>query len=137
MAKTKVINPITNKAICQGGRLHLKLIAEGKLDRSTLDDGKVSIVEGSRQMMEKVKVEYHTKTTHFLNIREISKCIEVNEWVIIQWLTKNFSEMKICYSEATTLLVFPGREIFLQNCIDDFITEYSEKNKLDITYWNQ
>ncbi len=115
----------------------MALVAEGLLDRSTLEEGKVSIVEGSRQKMQKVSVEHHAKSTHWLNPREIAKSMGVTEWAMLEWFSKNFTEMKICWSEASLRVIFPGKELFLQNCVVDFAKEYSKKHKLDLTHWNQ
>jgi hypothetical protein len=130
-------NPKTGRPIKIGGGLHRALVLEGVMGRETLDIGKVSIVADSRQKMPMAAVESFEKTTHWTNVKEISKAIGCSTFAIIEWFTKEFDEMKICYRKDAVRIIFPGKEPFIQRVVHDFITAYSKKNKLDATHWNQ
>jgi hypothetical protein len=132
-----ILNPKTGREIKIGGKVHFDLIKQGVLDRSTLENNKISIFNGSRQKMSKVKLEYYEKTTHWTNICDISQEIGCSVFEIIEWFTKEFDEMKICYSNKSIRIIFPSKEFFIQEIIHDFISDYSKKNDFDLTYWNQ
>lgn len=130
-------NPKTGRLIKIGSQTHKALIKSGLLDRDTLDIGKKDIVAGSRQKMPVPKITHFDKCTHFSNVKEIADAIGCNMFMLIDWFTSEFTDMKICYNAYSTLIIFPQHEYFIDNIIDDFIAHYSEQNKLDMTYWNQ
>lgn len=134
---TGITNPLNGKTIKQGGRLHLKLVAEGIIERSTLDNDKISITNDSRQKMNVVKVEHYEKSTHWVNVCAIADDLKVNKWELISYIANEYSDFKICHSDKSIRIIFPNQEFFIQECVNDFIKAYSKKHKLDSTYWNQ
>ncbi len=127
-------NPTTNKMIKIGGKTHLRLIANNTLPRDTLDINKVSIVENSRQKMPIPIIEFHKKSTHWLNFNKIVKSIKCDKYELIEYLRKEFDILKILMNKEEIIIIFPGKEIFLSDVIKDFIKKYSEKHNID---WNQ
>jgi len=137
-SRTSVINPITDMKIKIGSRTHIELVSKGIFERHTLDIDKVPIVDGSRQTMHLPKIQYTNKSTHIKNIKQIATDLHVSEFMLLDWFSKNFDEMKICYNLKETVIILPGREPFILTVIKDFIAnlEKIDENK-DITYWNQ
>lgn len=133
----KIKNPETGRYITVGGTTHLSLVMKGVLDRETLDIGKKSVVEGSRQKVALVKVEYFAKSTHWTNISQVASGLHVSVWDLLQYFTTEFEELKICYSRGNYRILFPGREPFIQEVVDDFIKQHSKNNNLNFEYWNQ
>jgi translation initiation factor 2 beta subunit (eIF-2beta)/eIF-5 len=127
-------NPNTNKMIKIGGKTHLHLISNNTLSRDTLDINKVSIVTNSRQKMPIPVIEFHKKSTHWLNFSKIVKSIKCDKYELIEYLKKDFETLKILMNKEEIIIIFPGREIFLSDVIKDFIKMYSEENNID---WNQ
>jgi hypothetical protein len=130
-------NPETNKMIKNGGKTHLSLIKKGLIDSSTLDTNKVSIIEHSRQKVPLVILEHYDKTTHWTNVKEISIALHCSEFELIEFIYKEFNNIKICLNNKSTRIIFPNKEYYIQNIVNDFITYYSTKNNLDLEYWNQ
>lgn len=127
-------NPNTNKMIKIGGKTHLRLIANNTLPRDTLDINKVSIVENSRQKMPIPIIEFHKKSTHWLNFTKIVKGIKCDKYELIEYLRKEFDTFKILMNKEEIIIIFPSREIFLSDVIKDFIEIYTKENNID---WNQ
>jgi translation initiation factor 2 beta subunit (eIF-2beta)/eIF-5 len=127
-------NPNTNKMIKIGGKTHLHLISNNTLSRDTLDINKVSIVTNSRQKMPIPVIEFHKKSTHWLNFSKIVKSINCDKYELIEYLRKEFDKLKIIINKEEFIIIFPGREIFLSDVIKDFIKIYTEENNID---WNQ
>lgn len=132
-----IVNPITKKQIKIGGSRHTNLVQRGILGRETLDIGKVEIIDGSRQKRSVATIEYFASTTHWTNIDSIANDIGCSIFCLIEWFTKEFDEMKVCYNKETTRIIFPGRECFINETIIDFVNANSEKYGLDLTFWNQ
>jgi hypothetical protein len=132
-----ILNPESGRNIKIGGKVHFDLIKKGILDRDTLEQDTISIFNGSRQKMPKVKLEQYQKSTHWVNSFEISQSIGCSVFEIIEWFTKEFNEMKICYKDKSIRIIFPSKEFFIQEVIHDFIKDYSKKNNFDLEYWNQ
>ncbi len=132
-----IVNPETGKTIKVGGNTHKSLILKGVLTRESLDTGKVSIVEGSRQKMPLPAILHYPNSTHFTNVKEISEAIGCSLFEIAEWFSKEFDTMKLCYSKTSTTIILPQYEPFIENILKDFITDFSKRNKLDITHWNQ
>jgi len=87
--------------------------------------------------MPNVNIEKHNKTTHWANVKEITDAIGCEVFELIAYFTKEYDEMKICILRENVRIIFPHREIFIQETAFDFVKEYSTKNKYDLNYWNQ
>jgi hypothetical protein len=128
---TTIQNPITKRNIKIGSKTHLDLIGKNLLERNTLDIGKVPITDNSRQHRPISKLEFFTHTTHFTNVKEIAKATGIDTFKFIEMLSHEFEEFKLLYiKDKQCILVFPGREPFVENAIDDIV------NKMDVD-WNQ
>lgn len=132
-----LVNPKTNRKIKIGGATHLRLIQENILDKSTLDMNKVSIYKTSRQKMEKAKVEFYKNTTHLLNLKSISESLGCDVFDIIKYITNEFDEFKLCFRKGDIRIIFPCKELFIQEVINDYVELYVKEKKLDLNYWNQ
>jgi len=87
--------------------------------------------------MHHATVEYFTNNTHWTNIDQIAQEIGCSIFALIEWFTKEFNAMKICYNKEGTRIIFPGRECYINETVSDFIKANSEKYDLDLTFWNQ
>ena len=48
------------------------------------------------------------------------KTHKVPYFQLVEYLTKEFIEFKLCYNESCPLIIFPGTEKFVDTVIDDF-----------------
>lgn len=135
---TRIVNPKTGRNLRIGSAAHIRLIATGVVSRETLDGGKVSIVEGSRQKMPRPQIESHAKSTHLTNVPAIAEAIGCSVFVLLEWLHQEFSDMKICFtSSGGVRVIFPSKEPYLESMVLDFAQQYAKDRGLDSTHWNQ
>lgn len=127
-------NPDTDRMIKIGGHTHLRLIANKKLPRDTLDIDKVSIMENSRQKMPRPIIEFNKRSTQWLNFDPIIKSIKCDKYEMIEFLRKEFDNIKVIFNTKGTIIIFPGKEIFLSDVIKEFIQKFTKNNEID---WNQ
>lgn len=130
-------NPQTGRDIKVGGAAHRRLVQQGVLERETLDQGRVSIVEGSRQKMPLVTLEQFGKSTHWTNAQEIAEAVGCSVFTLLEWFAREFDEMKICVNKRVVRVIFPTREPFIQDAVHAFVAEVSNRRGLDMTHWNQ
>lgn len=130
-------NPKTGRDIKIGGAAHRRLVQEGVLERETLEQGRVSIVEGSRQKMPLVALEQFGKSTHWTNAQGIAEAVGCSVFVLLEWFAREFDEMKICVNKRVVRVIFPTREPFIQDAVHAFVAEVSNRRGLDMTHWNQ
>ena len=120
-----IINPKTSKPIKIGGQAHKNLITTGLLDRNTLNIGKKSIIQDSRMKRSPAHLVRYPgcKSTHWTNADDIARELDVPLFTLIKYFTKEFDELKFCYNKKRSLIIFPGYEPFIDNCIDDFVND--------------
>ena len=61
------------------------------------------------------------KSTHWTNADDIARELGVHLFTLIKYLTQEFDEIKFCYNKNRSLIIFPGYEPFIDNCIDNFV----------------
>jgi len=108
-----IVNPLTGEFVKVGSKTHKRLITSNVLDRTTLDHGKRSIVGNSRRKRSFACLEYYKTTTHWTNAMEICVELEVPFFNLIDYISKEFIEFKLCYNLAKPLIIFPGIEKFV------------------------
>lgn len=116
-----LINPETGKKIKVGGATHKRLIQKGALDRDTADINKIPIYKNSRQTMPLVELQQMKTSTQWLNIKEICNAIQCSEFEMLGWFAKHFDMMRIFYGSKRTLVIFPEKEFFIQDCVNEFV----------------
>lgn len=87
--------------------------------------------------MPKVQVEQNLKSTHWINIKEIAKAIGCPIFELLDFVSKEYDDMKICINKENVRVIFPNKEFFIQETVFDFIKQRSREKKYDLTYWNQ